>query len=57
MSDLGDCHWSVPDPVPAGEDAAFEAAVAELDGRVATWPTPQRSVNDTFPPRHTEETQ
>jgi protein-tyrosine-phosphatase len=27
-------HWSVPDPVPAGDPANFDAAVAELSGRV-----------------------
>lgn len=28
-------HWSVPDPVASGSDAAFEAAFDELDRRVA----------------------
>lgn len=27
-------HWSIPDPVPAGSDAAFDAVVAELDERI-----------------------
>jgi protein-tyrosine-phosphatase/DNA-binding transcriptional ArsR family regulator len=27
-------HWSVPDPVPAGDHASFDAAVADLSGRV-----------------------
>jgi ArsR family transcriptional regulator, arsenate/arsenite/antimonite-responsive transcriptional repressor / arsenate reductase (thioredoxin) len=27
-------HWSVPDPVPAGDPASFDAALAELDRRV-----------------------
>jgi ArsR family transcriptional regulator, arsenate/arsenite/antimonite-responsive transcriptional repressor / arsenate reductase (thioredoxin) len=27
-------HWSVPDPVPAGDPASFDAAVAELSHRV-----------------------
>ncbi len=27
-------HWSVPDPVPAGTNPAFEAAVRDLDHRV-----------------------
>lgn len=27
-------HWSVPDPVRAGDDDAFEAALAELERRV-----------------------
>jgi ArsR family transcriptional regulator, arsenate/arsenite/antimonite-responsive transcriptional repressor / arsenate reductase (thioredoxin) len=28
-------HWSVPDPVPAGDPGSFDTAVAELVGRVA----------------------
>ncbi|MCB2176471.1 MAG: helix-turn-helix domain-containing protein [Actinomycetales bacterium] len=32
---LADSHWSVPDPVPAGGDDAFEAAITELERRVA----------------------
>jgi protein-tyrosine-phosphatase/DNA-binding HxlR family transcriptional regulator len=27
-------HWSVPDPVPTGDPASFDAAVADLSGRV-----------------------
>jgi protein-tyrosine-phosphatase len=27
-------HWSVPDPVPAGTKAAFDATVAELGARI-----------------------
>jgi protein-tyrosine-phosphatase/DNA-binding HxlR family transcriptional regulator len=27
-------HWSVPDPVPAGDPASFDAALAELSRRV-----------------------
>ena len=27
-------HWSVPDPVPAGDPASFDAAVADLSRRV-----------------------
>jgi protein-tyrosine-phosphatase/DNA-binding HxlR family transcriptional regulator len=27
-------HWSVPDPVPVGTDAAFEAAYSDLAGRI-----------------------
>jgi protein-tyrosine-phosphatase len=27
-------HWSVPDPVPIGTDAVFDATVAELQGRI-----------------------
>ena len=27
-------HWSVPDPVRAGTDAAFDAALAEIDRRI-----------------------
>ncbi len=33
--DLADSHWSVPDPVPVGDDDAFESAIAELERRVA----------------------
>ncbi|GHJ59846.1 putative regulatory protein, ArsR family [Nocardioides sp. OK12] len=28
-------HWSVPDPVPVGTDAAFDDAAAEIERRVA----------------------
>jgi protein-tyrosine-phosphatase len=28
-------HWSIPDPVPVGTAAAFDAVVAELDRRIA----------------------
>jgi protein-tyrosine-phosphatase len=31
----GDLHWSVPDPVPAGTDAAFDRALDELERRVS----------------------
>ena len=27
-------HWSVPDPVPAGDPASFDAALADLSHRV-----------------------
>jgi ArsR family transcriptional regulator, arsenate/arsenite/antimonite-responsive transcriptional repressor / arsenate reductase (thioredoxin) len=27
-------HWSIPDPVPAGDPASFDAALVELDRRV-----------------------
>ncbi|MDC7123790.1 helix-turn-helix domain-containing protein [Cellulomonas fimi] len=30
-----DVHWSVPDPVPVGTDAAFDRAVVELERRVS----------------------
>lgn len=29
-------HWSIPDPVEAGTDAAFDAVIADLDIRIAT---------------------
>lgn len=29
-------HWSVPDPVPVGSAAAFDAAVADLDRRITS---------------------
>ena len=32
--DPGRLHWSVPDPVRTDDDAAFERAYADLDGRV-----------------------
>ncbi|HSL58758.1 MAG TPA: helix-turn-helix domain-containing protein [Acidimicrobiales bacterium] len=28
-------HWSIPDPVEAGDPAAFDAALADLDARIA----------------------
>jgi hypothetical protein len=28
-------HWPVPDPVPAGDPAGFDAALDELDRRVS----------------------
>ena len=31
----GESHWSVPDPVAVGTDAAFDAAYDDLAGRVA----------------------
>ena len=34
LADTTDLHWSVPDPVPAGDDGAFEAAFADLARRV-----------------------
>jgi hypothetical protein len=27
-------HWSIPDPVPAGDPGAFDAALAQLADRV-----------------------
>ena len=29
-------HWSIPDPVPVGTKAAFDAALAELQDRIST---------------------
>lgn len=38
-------HWSVPDPVADGSDAAFDAVVADLTERIrAMDPTPQHTV-------------
>lgn len=34
MSGVADLHWSVPDPVAANEDAAFDAALEEIARRV-----------------------
>src|SRR5205823_1012743 len=31
---LPDLHWSIPDPVPAGTPAAFDAAYQQLHARV-----------------------
>jgi ArsR family transcriptional regulator, arsenate/arsenite/antimonite-responsive transcriptional repressor / arsenate reductase (thioredoxin) len=33
-SDIPHVHWSVPDPVPAGTDVAFEQAFTEVERRV-----------------------
>ena len=35
LGSLAAVHWSIPDPVPAGDPGSFDAALAELDGRVA----------------------
>jgi protein-tyrosine-phosphatase/DNA-binding transcriptional ArsR family regulator len=35
LSPLGTLHWSIPDPVPLGSDAAFDAVFDELTRRVA----------------------
>jgi ArsR family transcriptional regulator, arsenate/arsenite/antimonite-responsive transcriptional repressor / arsenate reductase (thioredoxin) len=35
IGELAAVHWSVPDPVPAGDDASFDAAVDELARRVS----------------------
>jgi protein-tyrosine-phosphatase len=34
LTGLAAVHWSVPDPVPAGDPGAFDAALDELDHRV-----------------------
>ncbi|MGI8448698.1 MAG: metalloregulator ArsR/SmtB family transcription factor [Streptosporangiaceae bacterium] len=34
LAHLGAVHWSVPDPVPAGDPASFDAALADLSHRV-----------------------
>ena len=34
LGSLAPLHWSVPDPVPAGDPASFDAALADLAGRV-----------------------
>ena len=34
LGDRGWAHWSVPDPVPQGTDAAFDAALEDLARRV-----------------------
>ena len=35
LGGLAALHWSVPDPVPAGDPGSFDTALAELDRRVA----------------------
>jgi protein-tyrosine-phosphatase len=35
LGGLAVVHWSVPDPVPAGDPGVFDAALDELAGRVA----------------------
>ncbi len=35
LGDLVAVHWSVPDPVPAGDPASFDAALTELAQRVS----------------------
>jgi len=34
LGELAAVHWSVPDPVPAGDPDSFDAALAELNRRV-----------------------
>lgn len=34
LGPLARVHWSVPDPVPAGDPASFDAALAELGHRI-----------------------
>jgi protein-tyrosine-phosphatase/DNA-binding HxlR family transcriptional regulator len=34
IGDVADLHWSVPDPVPAASDEAFDAALEEIARRV-----------------------
>jgi len=33
-SDVHHVHWSVPDPVPSGTEAAFERAFTDVERRV-----------------------
>lgn len=33
----GHTHWSIPDPVPVGTSAAFEATMADLTDRIDGW--------------------
>jgi protein-tyrosine-phosphatase/DNA-binding HxlR family transcriptional regulator len=35
LASLAAVHWSVPDPVPPGDDASFDAALDELASRVS----------------------
>jgi protein-tyrosine-phosphatase len=34
LAEAGTVHWSIPDPVPSGDPATFDAALAQLDDRV-----------------------
>jgi protein-tyrosine-phosphatase len=34
LGPLAAVHWSVPDPVPAGDRGGFDAALAELGHRI-----------------------
>jgi len=34
LGDLGAVHWSVPDPVPVGTDAAFDRALRDIERRI-----------------------
>ena len=34
LAETGTVHWSVPDPVPAGDPGSFDAALAQLADRV-----------------------
>jgi len=34
LAEAGTVHWSIPDPVPAGDPATFDAALAQLADRV-----------------------
>ena len=34
LGQMAAVHWSIPDPVPAGDPASFDAALAELSHRV-----------------------
>ena len=34
LGGLAALHWSVPNPVPAGDPASFDAALAELADRI-----------------------
>jgi ArsR family transcriptional regulator, arsenate/arsenite/antimonite-responsive transcriptional repressor / arsenate reductase (thioredoxin) len=35
LAEAAAVHWSIPDPVPAGDPASFDAALAQLADRVA----------------------
>src|SRR6201985_1099919 len=43
-------HWSVPDPVPAGDPASFDTAVADLSGRVGRLAAALAATRSTPPP-------
>ena len=49
----GVSHWSVPDPVAAGTDAAFDAAYGDIAGRVADLAARLHRTPGATPPRST----
>lgn len=48
-------HWSVPDPVSVGTEAAFEGAADELDARIRDFPARPRTPHDHAQKSHQDE--